>query len=283
VRGDEYASLFLEAKPYMNGMSFDSNETFAYAIRARYAIGNADMFEPGQRCVCQRGIANACMDVYGEHFVSGCGKFGFRQKIHDSVVSAVYDCVRLAELPATLEDKSALRDTGNEGNERPDISTKLPIRSRGIKDCLVEVTVGNTINGTVSGNLKLTDGQDKQAGKCAAKKFGEKARKYTQLLANNTVNNANTVFRIVAVETTGRLHPASVKYINQLAEIAAQKRKWDVYSMRRYMFMKISVALFNSMGKAINRRIGGVNNFQSATLEDFEDENLMIRQATRAD
>ena len=53
--------------------------------------------------------------------------------------------------------------------------------------------------------------------------------------------------------------------------------------MRRYMFMKISVALFNSMGKAINRRIGGVNNFQSATLEDFEDENLMIRQATRAD
>ena len=132
-------------------------------------------------------------------------------------------------------------------------------------------------------NLKLTDGQDKQAGKCAAKKFGEKARKYTQLLANNTVNNANTVFRIVAVETTGRLHPASVKYINQLAEIAAQKRKWDVYSMRRYMFMKISVALFNSMGKAINRRIGGVNNFQSATLEDFEDENLMIRQATRAD
>ena len=49
-----------------------------------------------------------------------------------------------------------------------------------------------------------------------------------KLLANNTVNNANTVFRIVAVETTGRLHPASVKYINQLAEIAAQKRKWDV-------------------------------------------------------
>ena len=91
------------------------------------------------------------------------------------------------------------------------------------------------------------------------------------------------MFRIVAVETTGRLHPASVKYINQLAEIAAQKRKWDVYSMRRYMFMKISVALFNAMGKAINRRIGGVNNFQSATLEDFEDENLMIRQATRAD
>ena len=75
-----------------------------------------------------------------------------------------------------------------------------------------------------------------------------------------------------------------VRYINQLAEIAAKRRKSkDEYAMRKYMFMKISVALFNAMGKVINRRIGGVNNFLSATQEDFEYENFMVYLATTAD
>ena len=53
-----------------------------------------------------------------------------------SVCSAVYyGCVRLAELPAILEDK----ENGNDGNEIPDISTKLLIRRLGMKECFVEV------------------------------------------------------------------------------------------------------------------------------------------------
>jgi hypothetical protein len=78
------------------------------------------------------------------------------------------------------------------------------------------------------------------------------------------------------------MHPASAKFINQLAEIAAHRRKIDVYIMRKYMFTKISVALFNAIGTMINCRIGTMNNYRSAMLEDFQHEKVVIREAITA-
>ncbi len=249
-------------------------------MRARYAISNEDVIQENIRCYCQRKMqGNVCVDVYGEHFVSGCLYYGSRQSIHDRVKYAVFECIDAAELPAMLvEDKNVLQDNGHDGLHRADISMKLPINNMGLRDCFVDVTVGNILDGVVNGTLIVPSIQDSTNGRKAHIRFLQKQSKYDDIMQDTAVE-----LRIVALETTGRMHPASEKFINQLAEIAAHKRKIDVNTMRRYMFMKISVALFTGIGSVVHRRIGAVNDYRSAALDDYQRENDLIRQLAARD
>ncbi len=218
------------------------------------------------------------MDVFAEHFVSGCPFYGSTQYIHDQVKYALYECGNLAEIPTEMEDGNVLRDPDDhdDGRERPDLVMKVPYSSHpGGRKCVVEVTIGNTIEGTKSGKLKCTIGQKVHAGRIAARKFVAKRNKYKELARARGVD-----LKIVSIETGGFIHEESFRFIKKLAQVAASKnRNLCYYEVKRYMLTKISVALYSAIGTVINRRINAANFHSAATLEDHRNQTDQILQA----
>ena len=279
ARNSEVAGLFLEANPYHNGLSFNSDEAFQYAVRGRYAISNQDKMGTPYKCRCQVG-ANMCVDAYTEHYVSGCPLYGSRQYIHDQVKYALFECAKnVAEIETEMEDGEILRDPEDpedERRDRPDLVMKVPYNNvPGARKCVVEVTVGNTVDGTQSGKLQCKIGQKVQAGKIAARKFVMKRNKYKTLASNRTMD-----LKVISIETGGFIFEDSLRFIKRLAYIAHKKRPdVEYYDMKRYMLTKISVALYSAMGTVINRRINNVKYHSAATLEDHRHQTEHILQA----
>ncbi len=244
ARKGELSSLFLDANPYHNDYAFSSDEAFQFAVRSRYAISNKDnMGGENQRCRCQRR-EDMCVDVFAEHYVSGCPFYGSRQYIHDQVKYAVYECAKLAEIPVEMEDSNIMRDpnqdNGQQGRERPDLVMKVPYdNAPGGRKCVVEVTIGNTIEGTVSGKLKCTVGQRVQPGRIAARKFVGKSNKYNELARARGLS-----LKIISIESGGFIHEGSLRSILRLAQVAVKKKQEiGYYEMKRHKLTKISVAL----------------------------------------
>ncbi len=85
----------------------------------------------------------------------------------------------------------------------------------------------------------------------------------------------------MAIETSGFMHEQSIYLIKNLAHVAftKNKRNVDYYDMERYMFTKISVALFNAIGTVVNRRINAANNHRAASLEEFQRNTEFLLEA----
>jgi hypothetical protein len=190
----------------------------------------------------------------------------------------LYECGNLAEIPVEMEDGNVLRDPEDTvpGRERPDLVMKVPYtRYPGGRRCVVEVTIGNTVEGTKSGKLKCGIGQTSHAGRIAARKFVAKRNKYKELASARGVD-----LKIISIETGGFIHEDSFRFIKKLAEVAAQKNKnLSYYEMKRYMLTKISVALYSAIGTVVNRRINAANFHSAATLEDHRHQTERILQA----
>ncbi len=71
----------------------------------------------------------------------------------------------------------------------------------------------------------------------------------------------------------------SLNFIKRLALIAYKKKDVTYYDMKRYMLMKISVALFSAIGTVINRRISNAKYHSAATLEEHRHQTEHILQA----
>jgi hypothetical protein len=279
VKKSEVASLFLEANPYHSGFAFYSNDTFTYALRARYGFTHQDVMQANKRCRCQKEPDMCIDDGFGEHFVSGCPFYGCRQYIHDQVKYAVMECAKLAEAPVDMEQTGVLRDANDhrdDGRERPDLIMKLPYPTcPGLKTCVVEVTIGNTLEGTVSGRIKCSPNQLTQGGSIAAKKFREKRNKYNELAVAKGMD-----LKVISIETNGFIHEESLKFIKSLAFVACERKKdVDYYDLKKFMLTKLSVALYSAIGTVINRRINAANSHCAPTIEEHRRQTGMILQA----
>ena len=178
-----------------------------------------------------------------------------------------------------MEDSDILRDPENPdeaGRQRPDLSMKVPYdHMPQPRRCVVEVTIGNTIEGTKSGKLKCTIGQRVQQGRIAARKFVTKQNKYRTL-----ANNRGVDLKIISIETGGFMHEESVRFVKKLASVAAKNRPdVEYYDMKRYMFTKISVALNSAIGTVINRRINAASGHSAPTIEDHRRQTDEILQS----
>ena len=86
--------------------------------------------------------------------------------------------------------------------------------------------------------------------------------------------------KIVSIETSGFIHEESIKFIKKLAHLASQrKQEVDYYVFKRYMLMKISVALYSAIGSVISRRINAANSHSVPTIEEYRRQTDMILQS----
>jgi hypothetical protein len=71
-----------------------------------------------------------------------------------------------------------------------------------------------------------------------------------------------------------------LKFIKRLAFVACERKKdVDYYDLKKFMLMKLSVALYSAIGTVINRRINAANSHCAPTIEEHRRQTGMILQA----
>ena len=109
----------------------------------------------------------------------------------------------------------------------------------------------------------------------AARTFRNKLNKYGE-----SARRKGASLKVISVETSGTMHADSLRFIKKLAQLAAERKpELEYYEIKRYMLMKISIALFSSIGSVISRRINAANNHSVPTIEEYRSQTERILQS----
>ena len=133
--------------------------------------------------------------------------------------------------------------------QRPDIVLDR-VHNGNINREIIELSITDTINGSKSGLLKLNFNQDTTVGTQCNKIYKFKTSKYVDKCRENGYD-----YNVIAMETSGLLHPNSLRWIETLSQLAAEKRKIPEKVMFKYMLKIISVSFQNALATLIMKRI----------------------------
>ena len=236
-KGD--AGAWLSMIPTMNKFLL-SNQQFITAICYRYFI-RIPFLVRGLKCSCKQ---KPRVDEKGHHFVSFCGVDGLRIETHDNVKRALQYCMDHAGWITQLEPKNYY----SESNKRADIKAHRP-GDIGVATMLFDVMITCPVPAETSMNAVPSLSQANTHHRAANRAYQMKVDKY----ANETTNVDCEFFPFI-METTGSIHPTSLKLITDLADTGSQLRGIKSDILKVFYLKILSSTLQRSIATSIIQR-----------------------------
>jgi hypothetical protein len=212
-----------------------TNTEFCVALCLRYhkKIPFIDVKDRDCPCCKKKG----CIDLHGHHFISGCLKdvpSKFRQgkqihSAHDQLRYALYRLAKHANTRCIQEPVNWLFAPETNNVLKPDLQVSLAPSTENIEvqHFAIDLSFVCPFQGSQSGNIsivanKITDHEripKAQIDLAATNRFKAKVKKY-----GKAAENAKVKFVPFIVNTTGKIHDDGVKFLETLAQHAAQTR-----------------------------------------------------------
>ena len=237
-----FAGKWLDTCPKTDKFTL-SNTLFISALRYRLMLEQPTV-SPGSRCTCSR---RPVIDSLGHHLATHCGKDGFRNKTHDSVVLVLKEMLNRASLVTRREELGCFREADPNSNERPDLSVlNFPEMRKLVID--VQVTC------PVPGDKSLTKAQAATPSRAANAAYQRKKSKYADLCDAN-----NLEFLPFIIESTGRLHGEADKFFKKVVSIMSDNSAVHQSVLSAYWQSRLSMCLQSQISQAIVTRAQHIN------------------------
>ena len=237
-----FAGKWLDTCPKTDKFTL-SNTLFISALRYRLMLEQPTV-SPGSRCTCSR---RPVIDSLGHHLATHCGKDGFRNKTHDSVVLILKEMLNRASLVTRREELGCFREADPNSNERPDLSVlNFPEMRKLVID--VQVTC------PVPGDKSLTKAQAATPSRAANAAYQRKKSKYADLCDAN-----NLEFLPFIIESTGRLHGEADKFFKKVVSIMSDNSAVHQSVLSAYWQSRLSMCLQSQISQAIVTRAQHIN------------------------
>jgi hypothetical protein len=237
---------------------------FRTCLRFRYL--RATKHFAGLRCDTKHhGVPSPgypLLDPYGLHVTSGCGKDGHRQALHNATVLELDRLCRFAGMATELEEHGAFRADLPENNNRPDITIR---NTNGLQTSFEKIYIDVAITCPLEGSSKcviIHPGVRKATmkGFRAKERYRTKITHYKNILDQAAEQNpednlgSRPGVQPFVFETTGFIHPESLKFLQKIADLASETQKIPQESMLKFFKKRLSFCLQRALASAINTR-----------------------------
>ena len=193
----------------------------------------------GLHCSCS---SKPLLDELGHHLATGCCTGGHRYVTHDRVKHELNSILRYCGHWTKLEERGIFND-----GRRPDISIYNP-PSGVCRRMLIDVSVTSPLVGfrpNVAGEQRI--------GLSAHNAYVTKTRKY-----NQDAQSLGFSFMPFIFESTGYLHPESLKFIRLLARKASEVKRIREETLYKYFMKRLTSSLQDGISNAILDRMVSV-------------------------
>ena len=238
------AGRWLECCPKSERMQF-SPAKFIVLLFYRLQLPSPAIV-PGTRCSCKR---SPVLDLEGTHLTTGCGKDGHRHRLHDIATHTISLCARTAGVMTLKEEHGCFREVDPNTEVRPDLSF---INVPGLHRKLVADTSITCPYPT--GMNQLSAVQARRPLRAAADRFNVKMNKYSEIAERN-----NLEFLPFIIESTGRLHPKLIDFIDCVLRDKAQGDRILLGRLKRFWFTLLSCSIQNSLAESLLTRAAKIN------------------------
>jgi len=218
---------------------------------------------PGSRC---NGKSCGLVDRFGVHLTTGCGKGGFRHRTHDNVVLTIESLSRSCGVMTRREARRCFQTDLSSSERRPDLLLfNVPRHHQPVvADLMITGPVGTRALSLISAL------QEYRAANAA---YAKKQNSYKDISSSNGLDFIALIF-----ESTGRIHPETVRFLNSMLESCAGGDKLRLGSLKRFWFGLISISLQKYLAQSLLARvqeIGGRSTFR------YNHEQLFIERAAK--
>jgi hypothetical protein len=262
---DSTSARFLEVLPKNPSFTFDP-EAYRVLLNLRLYLPQPERTE-GLRCDCKKKptVDNNCF-----HFITGCPKSAFGMNIHNGVCNTLKELANAVGLRAKREPFGVFRDifvdgiTDTQQNMRPDLIVYNGMGTR--VDVVLDVSNATPV--PIFGNQILPIDAAKVPNRVAELRYQEKERKY-----HDTATANNLKFIPIVFETTGRMHPKSLKYLNDHILSKYDTHYQEGKLLKNFWLSKISCSFQHQVAMSIKNKLRMLTagRFSYGTYENRED------------
>ena len=223
----------------------------------------------GTRCSCKN---SPILDAHGVHLTTACGKDGFRHRTHDTVIHAIATMTRSCGIMTKKEEFRCFQEADPNSDKRPDLSfANAPGRNRKLVTDL-RITCPYPCGPT----SVLSVAAANREGRAANQAFAAKMRVYEDLSRQN-----NLEFLPMIIESTGRMHPQLIKFIDSVLMEKSQGDSVLRGKLRRYWFSHISCSVQRALAESLILRSTRVNGaITSSMAGDWSLSDAFIERFT---
>ena len=201
------------------------------------------------------------MLLRGIHLTSGCGKDGFRHRTHDIVAQVIATIARFCGIMTKREEFRCFQEAVPDSEKQPDLSF---INAPG-KHVKVVADLRLTCPYPTGARSSLPLAAAHREGRAAQQAYSAKLRSYDELARQNGLE-----FLPMIIETTGRIHPNLVKFIDSALTEKAQGDPILKGKLRRYWYTHISCSVQRALAESLIARSARVNGaITSSMLGDW--------------
>ena len=235
-----------------------NNSQFQTQLRVRLFMEIGKMHE-GTICDCKRRTR---VDKNGHHFISGCGMQGLVSDQHDAMVLELSHMAGYCGMNTRREPLGCFHGTEPDNGKKPDlvilnpmISELLPALDGCNSKLILDVMYTNPVPGSQKGvYTHMSPYIAHKVEHAADKAFNYKIHKYATIAADNGLSFLPIIF-----ESTGRPHKDVVKFVQSMAEDAAEVKKLDPAIIYGYVMNRLSCAFQKGISNTINTRVATLN------------------------
>ena len=211
----------------------------------------------GLRCNCR---SHPTIDKRGHHLLTGCGHGGCRIRAHDNQVAEVNRCLNYLNIMTRKEQRHLFKEFDPNDNHIPDITLINPPASPmcAVTPLLFDISISSPIDGLNRGGdayANMSSTAAKQPCRAANERAKAKENKYRPLCTPQAGRPQRFSFLAFIYETTGRIHPKSLKFIKLCCDTASIHKKIDSDSIYTYVLKRLSVCFQKSMASTVSERI----------------------------
>jgi hypothetical protein len=263
---DPIAGKWLTVVPKQEDFQFH-NSQYETDLRFRLLLPNRFAVE-GTNCDgCTRKVV---LDPTCHHLVSGCPCFGKRTQLHDALSYAANEMAKYCGFRTKREELHCFREADPECGKKPDVSIFNPpildnllgIGDGRIRKLVLDFQVTDPLPGSASGVFKpMSQYLAEKANHMADMAFATKNRKYLNIATENGLSFLPIIF-----ESTGRIHPKSLKFFEAIADHAAEVKKINKGIVFAFIMNKLSCVFQKNLASNINSRLDTINGHQTRAV-----------------
>jgi hypothetical protein len=218
---------------------------------------------PGSRC---NGKSCGLVDRFGVHLTTGCGKGGFRHRTHDNVVLTIESLSRSCGVMTRREARRCFQTDLSSSERRPDLLLfNVPRHHQPVvADLMITGPVGTKALSLISAL------QEYRAANAA---YGKKQTSYKDIASTNSLDFVALIF-----ESTGKIHPETVRFLNSMLEACAGGDKFRLGSLKRFWFGLISFSLQKYLAQSLLARIQEIS---GRSTFKYNHEQMFIERAAK--
>lgn len=243
---------WLECCPKSPALTFTSKQ-FLVLLFYRFFLPSPCII-PGTRCSCAH---SPILDSHGVHLTTGCGKDGFRHRTHDSIIHSIATLSRFCGIMTKKEEFRCFQEADPESGKRPDLSfANAPGKHRKL---VTDLRVTCPYPSGARSVLSVTAAR--REGRAAQQAYAAKMRCYDELASQN-----NLEFLPMIIESTGRIHPHLINFIDSVLSEKAQGDPVLKGKLRRYWYAHISCSVQRALAESLIARSTRVNGAISSSM-----------------